>query len=111
MRESINAKINLNITNAQKHQKRNFDNRHSRSLSPGATVYIKNSKRILWMGLKMEPRWMYPYKIIELLEKGCATLDIINTGKKLNYTYIYIILQIWRFMIQIINLKMVNGKD
>ena len=49
MRESINAKIDLNITNAQKHQKRNFDIRHTNSkvLSPGATVYIKNSKQYI----------------------------------------------------------------
>ncbi|KAI6649016.1 hypothetical protein LOD99_6899 [Oopsacas minuta] len=84
MREAINAKIDLNITNAQKHQKRNFDNRHSNSkvLSPGATVYIKNSKQIHRMGSKMEPRWIGPYKIIELLDKGRAILENINTDNK-----------------------------
>ncbi|KAI6658954.1 hypothetical protein LOD99_10856 [Oopsacas minuta] len=89
MREAINTKIDLNITNAQKHQKRNFNNRHSNSkvLSPGASVYIKNSKQIHRMGSKMEPRWIGLYKIIELLDKGRVILENINTGKKLKDIY------------------------
>lgn len=56
MHEVINAKIDVNFTNAQKHLKRNFDNclSNSKVLSPGATMYIKNSKRIHWMG-----KWNY----------------------------------------------------
>ncbi|KAI6653469.1 hypothetical protein LOD99_11499, partial [Oopsacas minuta] len=89
MREAINAKIDLNITNAQKHQKHNFDNRHSNSkvLSPGASVYIKNSKQMHQMGSKMEPRWIGLCKIIVLLDKGRVILENINTGKKLKDIY------------------------
>ena len=35
----------------------------------------------------MEPRWIGPYKIIELLDKGRAILENINTGKKLKNIY------------------------
>ena len=39
------------------------------------------------MGSKMEPRWIGPYKIIELLDKGRAILENINTGKKRKNIY------------------------
>ena len=38
-------------------------------------------------GIELEPRWIGPYKIIELLDKGRAILENINTGKKLKNIY------------------------
>ena len=87
--EEINSKVNDNIVIAQKRQKHNYDKRHSNNLrvSLGNTVYIKNSRRIHRMGSKLEPRWVGPYKVIEMLGKGRVRLENIKSGNKLKNVY------------------------
>jgi hypothetical protein len=90
-----------NIKAAQSRQKENFDKRHhsSETVSVGAIVYIKNSKRIHRMGSKMEPRWTGPYTVAASLSKGRVKLVNQKTGTMLKCTH------------HISNLKLYSGPE
>lgn len=89
IRDKLYSTVSSNISSAQQRQKQNFDRRHnsSRDLTIGATVYIKNQRRIHRMGSKMEPRWIGPYTVVESLTKGRVKLRNNQTQKILKNTY------------------------
>ena len=63
--------------------------RHNSShvLSVGARVYLRSSRRINCVCATLQPWWIGPYEVCEVLEKGRGRLKNLNTGQKLNDIY------------------------
>ena len=51
-------------------------------LAIGALVFLRNSAKDSKKGDKMAQRWLGPYKVVQILEKGVYKLQIPSTGKK-----------------------------
>ncbi len=89
VRRNLNEKVSQSISAAQDKQKKNYDNRRSRStkMREGSVVYIKNSKRIHRMGSKMAPLWIGPYTVAKVLTKGRVLLRNDKSRKILKNIY------------------------
>lgn len=85
----LHSQVGGNIKTAQATQKEMYDKKHNshKPLIIGSKVYIKNSRRIHRMGAKLEPLWIGPYEVFEILDKGRARLKNLKTGQKLRNVY------------------------
>ena len=64
-----------NIKTAQKKQKRDYDSRHmsKTEIKVDDIVLLKN-KRFDWKGGKFSQKWLNPYTVMNVSDKGVATL-------------------------------------
>ena len=64
-----------NIKTAQKKQKRDYDSRHmsKTEIKVDDIVLLKN-KRFDWKGGKFSQKWLSPYTVMNVSDKGVATL-------------------------------------
>lgn len=72
-------KVLANIERAQKRQKKSFETRKKKlhksyTVSVGQEVLVKNSRKVGRKGGQMEPNWGQLATIIDISEKGVATL-------------------------------------
>ena len=76
IRNSIAGDASKNIKNAQQKQKRDFDKTHlsKTEISAGDTVLLRNNKRNDRKGGKFTQKWIGPYTVTNITEKGAATL-------------------------------------
>ena len=88
VRTSIKGDAAENIKAAQKKQKRDYDCRHMSNpdMRVDDMILMKNNKPIDRKGGKFSQKWLGPYTVTKLSEKGVATLK--NTsGLILNKKY------------------------
>ena len=80
MRTLVHEKVALNIIEAQKSQKKQYDRRHASSVTMkvGDLVLLKNNKKADRKGGKFKYSWLGPYVINSLSKKGIATLQTSN---------------------------------
>ena len=77
-----------NITKAQKHQKKCYDQRHTiPTFVKGHIVLRKNMANVHRMGGKLDARWIGPYKIEEVTPKNLYRLKCIKSGKILKQAF------------------------
>ena len=75
-----------NIQCAQERQKKYYDAKHCKDKEKykvGAQVTLLNSKKLSRKGSKLEPTWIGPYSIHEVLPKGTYRLLNQESGKVL----------------------------
>ena len=87
--KEIKNKLSESISRAQEKQKQYYDSRHAfkHDFKVGDKVLIINAARVHHMGGKMSPRFVGPYKIVNVLPKGRLQLQNIRTGKTLKNVY------------------------
>ena len=74
-----------NIQKAQCRQKVYYDAAHNidkGQYKVGAVVLLRNSKKLTKKGSKMEPKWMRPYVVHEVLSKGTCRLSQVKKPNK-----------------------------
>ena len=79
-----------NIKVAQEHQQRQYDAKHCKDKAKykvGTLVLVKNSWKLTCKGSKMDPNWLGPYHIHEVLNKGTFRLSQVKDGKVLAQLY------------------------
>lgn len=82
----VRKKALENIQSAQERQKKYYDAKHCKDKEQykvGASVLMLNSKKLSRKGSKLEPNWIGPYSIHEVLPKGTYRLCNPETGKVL----------------------------
>ena len=73
-----------NIEKAQSHQKKNYDLRHAVPMfAKGDLVLRKNMVNTHRMGGKLDPKWLGPYKVVEITNKGLYRLQCCKSDKML----------------------------
>ena len=79
-REEMEKKVKSNIENAQKKQKKRYDEIHGASscFTTGSLVLKKDFTRKKRKGGKLDYRWVGPYTIISSLGKGLFQLKECN---------------------------------
>eukprot|EP00731_Ephydatia_muelleri_P038191 Em0675g4a len=85
LRDKIYERALANIQVAQQKDKALYDKKHASSkvFSVGTQVLLRNSARDTKKGDKLKPRWMGPYCIHTVNDKGVYTLRNARTGKVL----------------------------
>ncbi|KAL5477308.1 hypothetical protein EMCRGX_G024090 [Ephydatia muelleri] len=85
MKKTLFSNAAKNIKRAQTRQKEYYDKRHFRKkeLAIGALVLMRNSAKDSKKGDKMAQRWLGPYKVVQILEKGVYKQQNPSTGKNL----------------------------
>ena len=88
-RSTLNISVDKNIKNAQKHQKKCFDqrNKSSKTYAVGERVLIKNAARIRRFGCRLGPRFLGPYCVVKSLPKGRVKLKNMSSGVILKNVY------------------------
>ena len=79
-----------NIKAAQECQKRQYNAKHYKDKAKykvGTLVLVKNSWKITCKGSKMDPNWLGPYCIHEVLNKGTFQLSQVKDSKVLAQLY------------------------
>ena len=74
-----------NIQKAQCRQKIYYDAAHNidkGQYKVGAVVLLRNSKKLTKKGSKMEPNWIGPYVVHEVLSKGTCRLSQVKKPNK-----------------------------
>ena len=74
-----------NIQKAQCRQKVYYDAAHNidkGQYKVGAVVLLRNSKKLTKKGSKMEPKWIGPYAVHEVLSKGTCRLSWVKKPNK-----------------------------
>ena len=74
-----------NIQKAQCRQKVYYDAAHNidkGQYKVGAVVLLRNSKKLTKKGSKMEPNWIGPYVVHEVLSKGTCRLSQVKKPNK-----------------------------
>ena len=82
----VRRKALQNIQCAQERQKKYYDAKHCKDKEQykvGAEVLLLNSKKLSRKGSKLEPTWIGPYSIHEVLPKGTYRLLNLESGKVL----------------------------
>ena len=74
----VRKKALENIMKAQGRQKVYYNQVHRENYKVGTLVLLKNSKKLSKKGSKMEPNWIGPYLIHEVLSKGTYRLSKPN---------------------------------
>ena len=84
IRSKIHEDASTNILKAQGKQKRDYDRRHNSTtiIQIGDKVLLRNNKRADRKGGKFTYRWLGPYVVKDLAQKGLATL-VSNKGVEL----------------------------
>ena len=82
MKEVVYKDAQNNIEKAQAHQKKNYDVRHSVPMfAKGDLVLWKNMANTHRMGGKLDPKWLGPYKVEEITDKGLYRLQCQKSGR------------------------------
>ena len=84
IRSKIHEDASTNILEAQGKQKRDYDRRHNSTtiIRIGDKVLLRNNKRTNRKGGRFTYRWLGPYVVKDLAQKGLATL-VSNKGVEL----------------------------
>lgn len=88
-RESENTKVSENITQAQRHQKKNYDLRNigAETFAKDTLALLKNVSKIRRFGGKLDPMWVELYRVVEDRGKGHVKLQNVDSGKVLSNIY------------------------
>ncbi|PIK51039.1 putative gypsy retrotransposon integrase-like protein 1-like [Apostichopus japonicus] len=94
-REKIKGLVKGNISKAQERQKKNFDKRHQseKNFKVGSSVLVRNARKDVRRGGKLENSWLGPYKVKDVNEKGLFTLINSSTGLPLKKKFNSILLK------------------
>ena len=77
-----------NIVKAQQHQKKNYDRRHAVPMfKRGNLVLRRNMANAHRMGGKLDAKWLGPYEVQKITEKGLYQLKCMKSGKVLKQTF------------------------
>ena len=79
-----------NIKVAQECQKRQYDAKHCKDKAKykvGTLMLVKNSRKLAHKGSKMDPNWLGPYRIHDVLNKETFQLSRVKDGKVLAQLY------------------------
>ncbi|PIK46445.1 hypothetical protein BSL78_16692 [Apostichopus japonicus] len=94
-REKIKGVVKGNISKAQERQKKNFDKRHQseKNFKVGSSVLVRNARKDVRRGGKLENSWLGPYIVKDVNEKGLFTLINSSTGLPLKKKFNSILLK------------------
>ena len=82
MKEVVYKEAQHNIEKAQARQKKNYDLRHAvPTFAKGDLVLRKNMVNTHRMGGKLDPKWIGPYKVEEVTDKGLYRLQCQRNKK------------------------------
>lgn len=98
-KKAADEKITLNIAKAQNRQKKNYDARHTskyNEIVEGSLVLLRNNKNNHRMGGKLEAKYIGPYEVVTLLNKGRAKLKNVSSNKELKNLYHIVNLKIYK---------------
>ncbi|XP_046350717.2 uncharacterized protein LOC124131476 [Haliotis rufescens] len=89
LRQNITSKVSNNITKPKKIQKEQHDKLHNshHELGLRTSVYLKNSRQMNRIGAKLEPRFLGPYEVHQVLGKGRVKLKSLKSGQVLRNAY------------------------
>lgn len=88
MKEVVYKDAQRNIQKAQSHQKKNYDLRHAVPMfAKGDLVLRKNMVNKHRMGGKLDPKWLGPYRVVEITKKGLYKLQCHKSNKMLKQAF------------------------